>query len=465
MRTDPSESTPSRFQPNHPPCGQTRREFLWQTAGGFTSLPLIALLSRDGFFERTAHAAEGPGKSHFPAKAKRVVFFFMNGGPSQVDTFDPKPALARYQGKSYKTTLQIGSNGRSIGYPAPSAFTFTKHGESGLEISSLYPHVSRFADDLCVIRSMHADTPTHSPGILQMNSGSVVTGKPSLGSWLSYGLGADNENLPSFVVMIDPRGGPRGGAAAWSSGFMPAVYQGTMFRSVGSPLLDLATPPGVAASTQRRGIDLLEKLNRRHLKSRPGDSELVARIRSYELAYRMQTSAAEAVDLESESTETKDLYGVSDKPTADFGRKCLMARRMVEAGIRFIEVMVTVGAGTSPFDNHGNLKGGLEAICPRIDKPSAGLIQDLKQRGLLDTTLVLWTGEFGRLPISQRGDGRDHNRNAFTLLAAGGGFKPGYTHGATDELGYKSVEDRVSVHDLHADPEVTGARVVKEILV
>ena len=271
---------------NTPPCGQTRRQFLWELGGGFASLPLIDLLSRDGVFGEANAATNGSTKGpHFAAKAKQVVFFFLNGGPSHIDTFDPKPALTKHSGQKFHGNLQIGSNGRAIGHLTPSHFPYRRHGESGLPITSLFPNVAKFADDLCVIRSMYANTPTHSPGILQMNTGSIVFGKPSLGAWLGYGLGSLNDNLPNYVVMTDPRGGPRGGAGAWTSGFMPAAYQGTLFRSQGSPVLNLKTPSGLDQQAQRRTLDLLGKLNKKHLAKHKNESELAGRIEAYELAY------------------------------------------------------------------------------------------------------------------------------------------------------------------------------------
>ena len=459
----------SEFQPNHTSCGRTRRECFWQFGAGFAALPIIDLLSRDGVFDSSASgrttslfAAEtkqpaGDGRNllspkppHFPAKAKHVVFFFMQGGPSQVDTFDPKPALAKYQGKAYSGKLQIGSNGRAIGHPLPSAFKFKKHGRSGLEISSLYPHLSEFADDLCVIRSMYTDTPTHSPGILQMNTGSVVVGKPSLGAWLSYGLGTENENLPSFVVMVDPRGGPRGGAAAWSAGFVPAAFQGTLFRSKGSPLLDLETPRGVSRGTQRRSLDLLARLNQRHLDERHDNSELAARLQSYELAYKMQTAAADAVDIDKEDGQTKEQYGLDRPLTADFGRKCLLTRRLLERGVRFIQLYS--GGGADSWDAHENCITNHTLHAGETDQPMAALIADLKRTGLWEETLLVWGGEFGRTPTSEGvgKPGRDHNHYGFSMWLAGAGVKGGQAIGATDELGFQAVEQRCHVSDLHA---------------
>ena len=451
-------STTSEFLVNSTRCGSTRREFLWQWGGGFAAIPMIDLLSRDGILGRETHAAEttaaprtgGRKPPHFRAKAKQVVFFFMNGGPSQVDTFDHKPALKKYAGKKYHGKLQIGSNGRAIGHLAPSPFPFRKHGESGLEISSLFPNVAEFADDLCVIRSMHADTPTHSPGILQMNTGSIVVGRPSLGGWLGYGLGSLNDNLPSYVVMTDHRGGPRGGAAAWTSGFMPAAHQGTLFRSQGAPILNLKVPAGVSDRTQRRTLDLLQTLNRRHLEQRPGESELAARMQSYQLAFRMQTGAAEAVDIDSESQPTKTLYGLDRKETEYFGRQCLLTRRLLERGVRYVQLYS--GGGPDSWDAHDNCPDNHNRHATEIDRPIAALIKDLKRRGMWDDTLLIWGGEFGRTPTSEGvgKPGRDHNHYGFSMWLAGGGVKGGQAVGATDEVGFKAVENRVHVSDLHA---------------
>jgi len=446
---------PTQFLVNCTPCHRTRREFLWQWGGGFAAIPLIDLLSSE---EKPLLAAQSPDShradrqlaSHFPAKAKQVVFFFLNGGPSQVDTFDPKPALKKYEGKNYHRKLQVGSNGRPVGKLAPSPFPFQKHGQSGLQISSLFPKIARFADDLCVIRSMYADTPTHSPGILQMNSGSIVTGRPSLGAWLSYGLGSINDNLPSYVVMTDHRGGPRGGAAAWTSGFMPAAYQGNLFRSQGAPILNLNTPVSVGASSQRRSLDVLAQLNRRHLELRSGESELAARIMSYELAYRMQTGAAEAVDVDSEPQSTKDLYGLNRKETEYFGRQCLLTRRLMERGVRYVQLYS--GGGPDSWDAHDNCPDNHQRHALEIDQPIAAFIEDLKRRGMWDETLLIWGGEFGRTPTSEGvgKPGRDHNHYGFSMWLAGGGVKGGQAVGATDEVGFTAVENRAHVSDLHA---------------
>ena len=445
-------STFGRFIPNRTPCGRTRREFLWQAGGGFAGLGLIDLLSRDNAF--AGQLAAKP--RHFPSKAKHAVFLFMNGGPSQIDTFDPKPALTKWHGKKYVGEHKVGSNNRPIGHLTQTTFEFRNHGQSGLPISSIYPHLSKHADDLCIIRSMHSDTAAHASGCIQMNTGGVIIGKPCLGSWLSYGLGSENENLPSFVVMTDPRGGPIGSASNWSNGYMPAAYQGTMFRSTGSPLLNLATPAGTTEETQRKGLDLLKELNGEHLKQReirgPMDSELLARIESYELAYRMQTTAAEVVDVEKEDARTRTLYGLDNKQTADFGRKCLITRRLIERGVRFIQLYSGGGHIEDTWDGHTDCVSNHKLHAGETDQPIAALISDLKRTGLWDETLLIWGGEFGRTPTSEgvNKPGRDHNWHGFTMWLAGAGVKGGQAIGATDELGFAAVEDRAHVSDLHA---------------
>jgi hypothetical protein len=333
-----------------------------------------------------------------------------------------------------------------------SPFPFARHGESGLEISSLFPHTARFADELCVLRSLYTDTAAHASGCLQMNTGSVLIGRPCLGSWLSYGLGTECDDLPSFVVMTDPRGGPIGGASNWTAGYMPAAYQGTLFRGSGPPLLDLATPAGISPRAQRRDLDLLGELNREHLKDRPGDSELSARIQSYELAYRMQTTAAEAVDLERESAATRAMYGLDDDRTRDFGRKCLLTRRLLEKGVRFIQLYSGGGHLEETWDGHSDCIKNHTLHAGETDQPIAALITDLKRTGLWDETLLIWGGEFGRTPTSEGvgKPGRDHNPHGFSMWLAGSGVKGGQAIGATDELGFKAIEERCHVSDLHA---------------
>ncbi len=443
---------------------RNRRDFLWNVLGSvgarFPMLALVDLLSRDGFFQRHAQAATSeqssnplaPRPPHFPVKAKHAVFLFMNGAPSQVDTFDPKPALTRYNGQPYKGDLVVGSNMRPIGHLMGSPFEFRKCGQSGLEISSLFPHTSKYADDLCVIRSMYTDTAAHASGCLQMNTGSILIGKPALGSWLSYGLGNDNENLPAFVVMTDPRGGPIGSASNWTAGFMPGVFQGTLFRSGANPLLDLANPDGVSNKTQRHSLDLLKQLNERHMELRPDESELAARIQSYELAYRMQTAAAEAVNLGQESPQTRALYGLDNKVTEDFGRKCLITRRLLERGVRFVQLYSGGGHIEDTWDGHNDCISNHKLHAGETDQPIAALMTDLKRTGLWDETLLVWGGEFGRTPTSEGvgKPGRDHDWHGFSMWLAGAGVKGGQAIGATDDLGFKAVEEPVHVSDLHA---------------
>jgi hypothetical protein len=442
----------SRFIPNPTPCGRSRREFLWQVGGGFAGLALVDLLSESGFFATPAGAEGHTPMAHVPARAKHCVFLFMNGGPSQVDTFDPKPMLTRFHGKPYGGDAKVGSNGRPIGHLMQSPFKFQPHGQSGLEISSLFPHTAQFADDLCVIRSMYADTAAHASGCLQMNTGSIFIGKPSLGSWLNYGLGSGNRNLPSYVVMTDPRGGPIGSASNWTAGYMPAEHQGTLFRSGGSPLLDLATPAGINERTQRNSLDLLKSLNEEHLRQHPHESELMARIESYELAYRMQTTASDVVDLDRETEATREMYGLNHPRTADFGRKCLITRRLIEQGVRFIQLYSGGGHIEDTWDGHSDCISNHTLHAGETDQPIAALIADLKRTGLWDETLLVWGGEFGRTPTSEGVDkpGRDHDWHGFSMWLAGAGVKGGQAIGATDELGFKAVQDRCHVSDLHA---------------
>jgi hypothetical protein len=452
--------THRQLTPNQTPCGQTRREFLWETGAGFTGLALVDMLSRDGFFQKLQGAQQGqklqgllaPKEPHFKPRATRCVFFFMNGGPSQVDTFDPKPVLEKYHDTKYAGEVSVGSNGRPIGYLMKSPFPFKQHGESGLPISSLYPQLSSHADDLCVIRSMYTDTAAHASGCIQMNTGKVTIGSPSLGSWVNYGLGTINQDLPGYVVMIDPRGGPIGSASNWSSGYIPAAYQGTHFRAGTSPLLNLENPAGVTTRGQRRSLDLLTRLNQEHRRLRKQESELEARIESYELSFRMQSTARDVVDLARESKQTHERYGLDNPRTEDFGRKCLITKRLLEKGVRFIQLYSGGGHIEDTWDGHTNCISNHELHAGETDRPMAALMQDMKDLGLWDETLFVWGGEFGRTPTSEGigKPGRDHDWHGFSMWLAGGGVKGGQAIGSTDELGFAAVDRPVHVSDLHA---------------
>lgn len=447
-------------RPRNTFCGQTRREFFWQAGGAFTSLALTGMLSLDGFFARQAVAADGVTpfdaasvkRPHFTPKAKSVIFLFMYGGPSQVDTFDYKPKLYGLDGKTIEIQTKGRGGERNEGRIVGPKWKFRQYGQCGAWVSDLFPHLATCVDDIAFIKSMYADSPLHGSAMLMMNSGSILSGSPCLGSWVNYGLGSVNENLPGFVVMLDDTGGPISGAKNWSSGYMPATYQGTVIRATGTPILDLDRPDGLSESAQRRMLDQLDRYNQRHERPRAENSELAARIASYELAYRMQRHAPEAVDLASESRETQELYGVDDPRTEEFGRKCLMARRLVERGVRFVQVYAGGNHNDANWDAHGDLKKNHEYHAGRTDKPIAGLLKDLKRRGMLDDTLVVWGGEFGRQPTAEyaEGTGRDHNSAGFTMWMAGGGIRPGISVGATDELGNQAVERRLHVRNLHA---------------
>jgi hypothetical protein len=447
-------------RPRNTFCGQTRREFFWQAGGAFTSLALTGMLSLDGFFARQAVAADGVTpfdaasvkRPHFTPKAKSVIFLFMYGGPSQVDTFDYKPKLYGLDGKTIEIQTKGRGGERNEGRIVGPKWKFKQYGQCGAWVSDLFPHLATCVDDIAFIKSMYADSPLHGSAMLMMNSGSILSGSPCLGSWVNYGLGSVNENLPGFVVMLDDTGGPISGAKNWSSGYMPATYQGTVIRATGTPILDLDRPDGLSESAQRRMLDQLDRYNQRHERPRAENSELAARIASYELAYRMQRHAPEAVDLASESRETQELYGVDDPRTEEFGRKCLMARRLVERGVRFVQVYAGGNHNDANWDAHGDLKKNHEYHAGRTDKPIAGLLKDLKRRGMLDDTLVVWGGEFGRQPTAEyaEGTGRDHNSAGFTMWMAGGGIRPGISVGATDELGNQAVERRLHVRNLHA---------------
>ena len=442
-------------------CGRTRREFLWQAGGGFTGVALAAALGDEGFLQRQTLAADGltpfrnplrSRPSHLPARAKSVIFLFMYGGPSQIDTFDYKPAMKGMDNKTVQVKTFGRAGHRQSGRIVEPRWNFKQYGQCGKWVSDLFPHLGTCVDDIAFLHSMTADSPIHGSAMLMMNSGRILSGSPCLGSWINYGLGTLNQNLPGFVVMLDPRGGPISGAKNWSSGYMPATYQATVVRSRGKPILDLAPPEGVSPEMQRDMLDSLGAYNREHYRARGDNSDLAARIASYELAFRMQRHAPEAVDLARESPRTLALYGMDRKETEVFGRQCLLARRLVERGVRFVQIYSGGNHGDANWDAHGDLKSNHDLHALETDKPIAGLLKDLKQRGLLEQTLVVWGGEFGRQPTAEyeKGTGRDHNAYGFTMWMAGGGIKGGVSVGRTDELGSAAVEDPFHVRRLHA---------------
>jgi len=441
-------------------CGRTRREFLWETGAGFTGLALSGLLDAD-FLSGQAVAADGqkkfvnplaPKDPHFDPKATSVIFLYMYGGPSHIDTFEYKPKMKGMDGKTVDVKT-FGRGGRkSRGRIVETRWNFKQHGQCGQWVSDLFPHFSTCVDDVAFIHSMTADSPIHGSAMLMMNSGKIVSGSPCLGSWANYGLGTQNENLPGFVVMLDPRGGPISGAKNWSAGYMPASFQATIMRSQGTAILNLKRPSDFSDSMQRRLLDTLRAYNNEHQLRRIDNSDLAARIASYELAYRMQSSAPEATDLSKETRETQQAYGLDRKESSYFGRQCLLARRLVERGVRFIQVYSGGNHNDANWDAHGDLKRNHDMHALETDKPIAGLINDLKQRGLFEKTLIVWGGEFGRQPTAEyaKGTGRDHNSYGFTMWMAGGGIKGGANVGKTDDLGSAAVEDRFHVRNLHA---------------
>lgn len=464
-----------------------RRAFLGKYAGSLGGLALASLMAR---LDDQTRAGESEGDAHgastrpSPPRAKSVICLFQHGGPSQMDLFDPKPELAKWHGMPYPGELEIhfaNQAGNILGSP----FKFARHGESGIELSEILPHTAEIVDDLCLVRSMRTFSVDHEAALRLIHNGKPQLGRPAWGSWVIYALGSENQDLPSYVVLGDPGGLPIDGVRNWTSGWLPAVYQGTPFLAGPSPVLNLKMPEGIDSHTRSRQMELLSSLNAAHRRRHQENDQLEARIANFEMAGRMQTAVPEVLDFSDESAETRALYGLDNKKTSEYGRRCLLARRLVEKGVRFVQVFLS----GQPWDTHDKNADKLRGLCAQTDQPSAALVQDLKQRGLLDSTIVLWTGEFGRLPVSQGADGRDHNGQGFSLWLAGGGFRGGYVHGATDEFGYKASEAVVTVHDLHAtllaalgldhvrltyphdgrqdsltDHEVTKARVVRELL-
>jgi hypothetical protein len=420
----------------------TRRAFLGRCAGGLGSLALAHLLAADGARAAGPLALKPP---HHPPRAKAVVCLFQHGGPSQMDLFDPKSELTRRHGQPYPGQVEAHFH-TQVGKLLASPFRFRPCGDCGAELSELLPYTAGIADEVTLVRSMTTEVVDHEAALRVIHSGKPLAGRPAWGSWVLYGLGSLRQDLPAYVVLVDPGGLPVDGTNNWSSGFLPAVYQGTPFRAAGAPVVNLAPPADVPAAGRRNQLRFLDELNAAHLRRHPADAELEARIGNYELAARMQTAVPAVLDLSGETEETRRLYGLDNPKTAEYGRRCLLARRLIEQGVRFVQIFL---AG-QPWDTHSKNAEQLRNLTAMTDQPSAALVLDLKRRGLLDDTIVLWTGEFGRLPVSQGPDGRDHNRHAFSLWLAGGGFKKGYVHGETDEFAYKAVRDEVRVIDLHA---------------
>jgi len=439
-------------------CGRTRRELLWEAGNGFGAVALSGLLGSSWLASRPHAALGGPnplaGRSPIlpTARAKSVIFLFMYGGPSQVDTFDHKPELYAHDGKTIDVPTFGRQGKRAGGRIVGPKWHFRPYGQCGKMVSDLFPHLGHCVDDIAFLHSMYAESPIHGSALMNMNCGRLISGHPSLGSWINYGLGSDNENLPGYVVMLDETGGPINGAKNWTSGYMPASLQGVQVRSEGVPILDLDPPAHMRGPLQRHLLDHLRTENLEHANTHPGNPELQARIDQFELAYRMQSSAPEAVELSKEPASIQHLYGLDDERTAPFGRKCLLARRLVERGVRFIQVYGGGGHNDDNWDAHGDLIKNHGYHAGRTDRPIAGLLKDLKQRGLLEETLVVWGGEFGRQPTAEYEGltGRDHNSWGFTMWLAGGGIRGGVSVGSTDELGAKAVEDRFHVRNLHA---------------
>jgi hypothetical protein len=441
----------------------SRRDFLFQSGGGIPGVALAYLLHQGGMLraatigsgcdaKATGYNPYAPKKPHFTPRATRVISLFMSGGPSHLDTFDPKPALAKYAGQPLTGKGEIVVRQGNPGPLMPSPFQFRKHGQCGMDVSEIFPLIAGHVDEMAFLRSVYGKSNDHVQATYELNTGKIQMGLPSVGSWVTYGLGSENQSLPAFVVIYDHRGGPLGGPSNWSAGYMPAAYQATVFRASRDPIIDLKPPADVTPEQQRDRLDLLFKLNELDLQKYPGSSELAARISSYELAYRMQGCAPEAVDVNRESEATRKLYGLDDSVTEPFGRQCLTARRLVERGVRFVQ-LYHGGLGVQnrdTWDAHDDVKENHTRHAAEVDRPISGLLTDLKARGLLDSTLVVWHGEFGRMPISQKGVGRDHNPGTMSMWMAGARIQGGQIIGASDEFGYKAEQQPIAVHDLHA---------------
>jgi hypothetical protein len=428
-------------------CGRfervtNRRHFLQRAGAGFGTVALSHLLATQGLLanENVAANAMAPRAGHFAPKAKSVIWLFMEGAPSAVDTFDPKPELTKRDGQKIQIDVFNGNPGPLMKSP----FQFKQHGESGAWVCDKYPNVAKHVDHFAFIKSLHSESNDHVPALYQINTGIARPGFPAAGAWVTYGLGSENQNLPGYVVLGNNQG-IKGGPLNWHAGFLPSAYQGTLFRPEGNPILNLNRPQDVTREDQRRQLDLLAQLNAAHLHNHPGEAELLGRIQSFELAYRMQSEAINLIDFQQESEKTRRMYGLDRKETQSYGSKCLLARRLIERGVRFVQVY-----SDGEWDAHSNLTANHSGHCLATDVPIAALLSDLQQRGLLDSTLVIWGGEFGRMPVSQGKDGRDHNPNGFIAWMSGAGIKGGASFGETDEIGYRAAVDPVTVHDLHA---------------
>lgn len=474
----------------------SRRQMLQQAGLGFGSLALTGLLQDAGLLadEHTFENAKSfdlvPRAGHHPPRAKAIIQLFQNGGPSQMDLFDPKPELTKRNGQPHPRgveTFQLGNKNVLMASP----FKFGPRGNCGMELSDQIPHIASVADEICLVRSMFTENNNHPFAIHMFQTGKTFAGRPAMGSWICYALGSENRSLPGYIVLRDPAGYNTSGKTVWSNGWLPAIYQGTEFSSSGSAVHYLNPTTPIPPAIRNRNLQYLAESNAEHQARYPNETELDARIQNFELAARMQLAAGDVLDISQETEATHKLYGLDNPVTSGYGTRCLLARRLVEAGVRFVQIFPPLlnNIPAQPWDSHNNLEAETRAICSRVDQPSAALIKDLKQRGLLDDVIVMWAGEFGRLPITENANGRDHNRHAFSLFLAGGGFKAGHIHGVTDEFGYAGVQDRVSVPDLHAtvlhqlgldhtrltfkhngrperltDPEVTGAKVARSLL-
>ncbi len=416
----------------------SRRRLLQQSTLGFGGIVLADLLRANNDLKARP--------VHFPAKAKAVIQLVQNGGPSQMDLFDPKPLLKKLAGQPLPGGVEIHQP-NNVNTLLPTPFEFRKHGQCGMDISEILPHTAKIADELCFIRSMHTEHNNHLEALNMLLTCKIFPGRPVMGAWISYALGTENQSLPAYVVLRDPKGYTIGGKQLWANGYLPALYSGVEFSMKGAPVHHLNPPENQPAGAQQSTLDLLARLNQRHAAAHPGEHELEARIRNFELAARMQLAAGDVLDISKESEATRKLYGIDDPHSGAYGLRCLMARRLVEQGVRFVQVTTSPG---QPWDHHNSISKDMRKIASEVDQGSAALVQDLAARGLLDSTIVMWAGEFGRLPTTQHGDGRDHNRNAFTIWFAGGGFKKGLIYGETDEFGYKAVVNRVSVPDMIA---------------